>query len=260
MNNRPLIIFAAGSLKTAFRELILQFEEQHDVSVRSHFGPAGLLAKKIQQGAYVDLFASANEAHPDSLVEYRTMAPGKVFATNQLCVFTRPELNVNQDNLIARLADPNIVVSTSTPISDPGGDYALQVFEKIEALHPGLGIAIKNKAQHLLGGNIPAFSTTNPAHMPAAAKLIMDRRSDIHVGYASHTQTMNNLSGISIVPLPSAYQITARYKYALNKNISPAAVAFADYLLSSAGQEHLVNNGFGYARTREMALSTQYTQ
>ncbi|MBF9000164.1 MULTISPECIES: substrate-binding domain-containing protein [Vibrio] len=253
MNNQPLTVFAAGSLKAVLSEIIIQFEAQFDSSVRCHFGPAGLLARKIQRGSKVDLFASANESHPDLLVRQQLLAPGKVFATNQLCIITRPELHVTQDNLLSRLIDPNIVLSTSKPGSDPGGDYAQMFFDRVEQLHHGLGEMMRNKAQHLLGGHIPAFSTTQPASVPTAARLILDRRSDIHVGYASNIPLMKSIPGLHTMLIPDLYQITAHYKFALGKQVTPELSALADSLTSKTGKNILSHYGFGIPQPVKMS-------
>jgi molybdate transport system substrate-binding protein len=43
---------------------------------------------------------------------------------------------LNDGNLIAKLLDPSVRLATSTPIADPGGDYAWNVFDKAEAVRP----------------------------------------------------------------------------------------------------------------------------
>ncbi len=60
-------IFAAGSLCQPFTLWQQALIQQYHLQVEIEFGPAGLLCQRIEQGEKVDLFASANDAHPRHL-------------------------------------------------------------------------------------------------------------------------------------------------------------------------------------------------
>lgn len=65
----------------------------------------------------------------------------------------RPGLALTPDTLVQRLLDPAVRVGTSTPKADPSGDYAWQMFERIEK--PGVANALatlSGKALQLTGG------------------------------------------------------------------------------------------------------------
>src|SRR3954449_11371179 len=64
-----LTVYAASSLTAAFEKIGKAFEEQHEgVHVQLSFGGSSDLVAQIQQGAPVDVFASADTANMDKLV------------------------------------------------------------------------------------------------------------------------------------------------------------------------------------------------
>src|SRR6516165_7883912 len=57
-----LHVMGAGSLATAFTELLRQFPAGPDMVAPGEFGPSGLMRERIEAGADVDVFASADMA------------------------------------------------------------------------------------------------------------------------------------------------------------------------------------------------------
>jgi molybdate transport system substrate-binding protein len=55
-----LRVTGAGSLAAAFTDLIHRFPAGPDTVAAPEFGPSGLMREKIEAGAEVDLFASAD--------------------------------------------------------------------------------------------------------------------------------------------------------------------------------------------------------
>ena len=83
------------------------------------------------------MFASANMEHPLSLARDGKAAPVVLFARNGLCALARPGFEVDSASLVERMLDPAVKLGTSTPKADPSGDYAWEVFRKIETERPG---------------------------------------------------------------------------------------------------------------------------
>ena len=54
-------VYAASSLTNALNELIIQYENTHDVDIVAIYGGSSSLARQVEQGAPADLFISANE-------------------------------------------------------------------------------------------------------------------------------------------------------------------------------------------------------
>lgn len=65
--NAEIIVAAAADLAPAFEELGRQFERETGTRVTFSFGSTGTLAKQIENGAPVDLFAAANVEFIDQL-------------------------------------------------------------------------------------------------------------------------------------------------------------------------------------------------
>lgn len=62
-----VMLYAAGSLNKALDLIASNYEKKYSAQIVSKFGPSGLLRKEIESGANVDVFASANMAHPEQL-------------------------------------------------------------------------------------------------------------------------------------------------------------------------------------------------
>ena len=88
-----LTVSAATSLTIAFQELSALFGQQSGIRVICNFGSSGKLTHQIQQGAPVDLFASASSAYIDTLAAKDLIAPDTVtrFGRGQLVIWSRPD-------------------------------------------------------------------------------------------------------------------------------------------------------------------------
>ena len=132
-----LSLYAAGSLKAALTDVAKAYEQAYGTPVEMEFAASGLLRERIEGGAPVDVFASANMEHPGTLMAAGWGGPVALFARNQLCALAQPEVKASPASLLDVLLDPAVRLGTSTPKADPSGDYAWQVFEQAEALRPG---------------------------------------------------------------------------------------------------------------------------
>src|SRR3954454_24445041 len=88
-----LTVYAASSLTAAFEKIGKAFEEQHEgVHVQLSFGGSSDLVAQIQQGAPVDVFASADTANMDKLVADGLPAEDpQDFASNTLEIAVPPD-------------------------------------------------------------------------------------------------------------------------------------------------------------------------
>ncbi len=90
MANTTLTLLAAGSLRSAFLPLVAHFRQHTGLAVDAQFGPAGLLRERIEAGAPCAVFASANAAHPQALLQAGLTQECQGFAGNQLMLTARP--------------------------------------------------------------------------------------------------------------------------------------------------------------------------
>lgn len=143
-----LIVYAATSLTDAFEQLVADFEQTHaDVEIALNFASSSTLAAQLLEGAQADVFASANEARMDQIVDDGLIASEavEIFARNQL-VLALPLDNPAQIASIADLAGKPVLLVLAvqgTPIreytdamfqsysSDLGDEFVERVLENL---------------------------------------------------------------------------------------------------------------------------------
>ena len=238
----PIIVLAAGSLRNAFNDIIEAFRRDTDILVQADYGPAGLLKERIENGAYFDLFASANMDHPRSLQQKGIAGPVVPFARNRLCVIARRDLGLTQENLFDVLLDPAVKLGTSTPRADPSGDYALEFFSKVNAVRPGTGDILTAKARHLVGGRA---SPAIPAGYSAAGWMISQGEADLFISYNSNGMLALSDPNLAVVTLPDQLNPTADYGFTLNPAAGKHTLLFGEFLLAESGAQMILqHHGF----------------
>jgi ABC-type molybdate transport system substrate-binding protein len=224
-------------------EVAQAFEAESGNSVQAKFGPSGLLKDEIAGGARADVFASANMEHPRALNAAGRSGPVQMFARNKLCALVKPGLEVDSMSLLDRMLDPAIRLGTSTPRSDPSGDYAFELLRKAERLRPGARAALERKALKLTGG---ADSAEPPAGRAVYGWHVAEGRADIFLAYCTASREAKRQNpDQQIVELPEALAVGADYGLTVITGASPAASRFAAFVLSPAGQRILESHGFG---------------
>jgi molybdate transport system substrate-binding protein len=63
----PLVVYSAGSMTGALGAMLKRYTAETGQQTDLHTGPAGLMRERIEAGDKVDLFVSANMAHPQKL-------------------------------------------------------------------------------------------------------------------------------------------------------------------------------------------------
>lgn len=233
----PLRVLAAGSLRPVWSAITERFQSYYSSGVETQFGPAGLLRQRIELGEPCDLFASANMAHPLALQQSGRAQQVAAFCQNSLCLNVRRELGGL--TWLELLKDPTLRVATSTIGSDPCGDYAWQMFDRLTAWDSLLGQDLKQRARMVVGGE---HSPAIPPGMQAAAWIIESGLADIFVGYSSYSHRREHNSQIATVSIPQEWQPSAIYGFAV---CDIAAQPLADFLLSEEAREILHQHGFG---------------
>jgi ABC-type molybdate transport system substrate-binding protein len=242
--DKTVRVHAAGSLRAALTDSAAAFEAaQPGVNLQLTFGASGLLKDRIAGGEASDVFASANMSHPEALAQAGRAGPVQRFARNAMCVLVRPGLDVTPDNLVQRLLDPALKLGVSTPRADPAGDYAVQVFQRIE--HSGVtgaAAALSAKALQLTGGpNAPA----PPADRNVYGMLVAQGAADMFITYCTSTViAAREQPGQRSMPVPEAINVSASYGVTVIPGAPPQAAQFVDFLLSPAGQAVLARHGF----------------
>jgi molybdate transport system substrate-binding protein len=233
-------VFSAGSLRGVVNDLATQAAPALNIEVKATFGGSGLLRERIEKGERPDLFLSADLASPRQLeAQGRTVVPAVLVARNRMCIVSRREAGVTAANLIDRLLASAVRVKTSAPIADPAGDYAWAIFERIEALRPGAGAVLRDKAQALMSlTGTPAA----PGQSPYAA-LFASRQIDLSITYCSGFPNLaKEVPDLASLPVPPQLDPHPVDGLAV-LSARPAAMRLALYLLSEKGQAMVAREG-----------------
>jgi molybdate transport system substrate-binding protein len=237
-----VLLHAAGSLRDALTDVAKAFETSGGERVRQKYGASGTLRDTIASGERAEVFASANMTHPQSLAQAGKAGPVVLFARNRLCALVKPGLAVTADNLLERMLSADIKLGTSTPKSDPSGDYAFEVFGKAEAINAGSRATLEQKARQLTGG---ATSAQPPDGRSVYGWHVAQERADIFLAYCTAAAVAARENpGQQVVPLPNALAVGAHYGLTVMNGASPAAYRFAMFILSTEGQGILAKHGF----------------
>lgn len=237
----PVKVYAAGSLSGAMAALIEAAGEPAGAFAAPVYGPAGLLADRLSEHETADIFASADIAAPARLAAARPDALVVPFVRNRMCVAAKPGVGLTAANMLDRMLSPDLRLATSTPGKDPGGDYALAVFRRAEALHPGAEKTLTGKMLTLVGG--PNTMVPVAGQSPSAAIFLGDH-ADLFLYYCSSAAgLLKEVPDLTNLPLPDNLEIHPIYAMAVLSR-EPAAERFALFVLSSKGQAILRRFGF----------------
>ncbi|MGI3899152.1 MAG: substrate-binding domain-containing protein [Janthinobacterium lividum] len=237
----PVRIYAAGSLSEAMMALIAASGETPETFAKPVFGPAGLLGDRLQKGEEADLFASADLAAPVRVAAAHSGALVIPFVRNRMCMAAKPAVGLTEANMLDRMLAPELRLATSTPGNDPGGDYAVAVFDRADALRPGAGKILADKALHLVGG--PNTMVPVAGRSPSAT-IFLGNNADLFVYYCSSSAgLLKEVPDLTNLPLPETLEVHPVYGMTV-LSADPAAARFALFVLSQKGQAVLARFGF----------------
>lgn len=218
-----LTIYAAASLKTAFDELATRFEARHPSLevVPIVYDGSSTLATQIIEGAPVDVFASADEANMQKVVDEGLADDPHLFATNTLVI--------------------------ATPVGDPGGveDLSDLADDSVTVVLCAPEVPCGAASRKLLSD---AGITVTPASYEQNVTAVLTKvaAGEADAGLVYATDVRDDPDVESIVP-EGAGDVVNRYPIAaLTDARNPAAAAaFAEFVLSPDGRAVLAQLGFG---------------
>jgi molybdate transport system substrate-binding protein len=228
-------VSAAVSLKDAFKEIGDLYKRKTETKVVFNFGASGALQKQIENGAPVDVFASAGEKQMDELAAANAIETGsrRDSARNRLVLIVPADSQLNISSF-GDLAGANVTrIAMGNPKTVPAGQYADQVLEKL---------SIKTKLQPKL-------------IMAEDVRQVLDyvSRGETDAGIVYSTDAAIAGEKVRIVgSAPSDTHDPILYPIAIvrgAKNIN-AANEFVNLVLSSEGQTILRKFGFAAATER----------
>lgn len=235
-------LYAAGSLKAALGEVARAFEQATGNKVESEFGPSGLLRERIEKGEAVHLFASANMAHPQTLMEKGFGQPVALFARNNLCALAQAEVSVGPETLLDVMLDEQIRLGTSTPKADPSGDYAWELFAKADAVKAGSTAVLTAKALQLTGG---PDSAKAPDGRNQYGWVMEEKKADLFLTYCTNgVLARKEVPALQLVQIPPSLSVGADYGMLVLRDAPVEAWRLALFILGPDGQKILADYGF----------------
>ncbi|GDX40266.1 molybdate ABC transporter substrate-binding protein [Armatimonadota bacterium] len=224
-----ILVSAAASLSNAFNEIGHAYTKQHPQTVvRFNFASSGALQQQIEQGAPVDVFASASPREMDALqkkgrIEANTRAD---FAGNRLALIAPLRSSLKQWGDLLNPAVKHIALSN--PDSVPSGRYAKETLTK-----RGLWVAIQPKA--VFGENVRQ-TLTYVVNGDAEAGIVFS--TDAQSEKARVRVVQQAISGKDHTPIFYPVAVVAK------TTNSPAARNFVAFLKAPAAQAILARYGF----------------
>jgi molybdate transport system substrate-binding protein len=235
-------LYAAGSLRAALSDVAKAFEQHTGTKVKGEFAPSGLLRQRIEKGEGANVFASANMEHPQTLVSKGQSGPVVLFTRNNLCALAQPEVAVSSTTLLEVMLSPEVKVGTSTPVADPSGDYAWQLFEKAEKEKAGSFKKLSDKALPLTGG---PESPKSPEGRNLYAWVMQEKQADVFLTYCTNAVlARKETSELHIIQVPPELSVGADYGLIVLDGSSLEAWRFAMFILAPEGQKILASYGF----------------
>jgi molybdate transport system substrate-binding protein len=233
---KELIVFTAASLTGAFGEIGQMYKNETNISVVFNFDGSQALRTQIENGAYADVFASANKKQMNAVKN------GGLMNNSSVVIFTKNKLSliVPRDNPakignLSDLAKPGLKIVMGTK-DVPVGDYALQIISKL-GNDSAYGPDYKTKVL----ANVIS-QETNVNYVVTKVAL-----GEADVGFAYVSDITENLaSKVDKIDIPAEYNIIAEYPMGiLLESMYPAeSWEFMNLVMSDEGKAVLEKYGF----------------
>jgi molybdate transport system substrate-binding protein len=229
-DEKQLVVFAAASLRDAFTALEVGTERAHPgVEVTFHFAGTQELRTQLEQGAAVDVLASADPRHMDALVQAGHAAAPVVFARNEPVIVVAREAASSIRSLADLPGAARLVVGTPEV---PIGRYTVQILDRAAVtLGPDFRTRVEAKV-----------ASRELSVKQVLAKVVLGE-ADAGVVYRTDVQSKR---GVTVVTIPAEVNVIAEYPIAVVTGAAHPGLARAwiDHVRSPAGQARLHSAGF----------------
>jgi molybdate transport system substrate-binding protein len=219
-----ITVNAAASLTSAFTKMGADFQKANPgTTVTFNFGGSSTLVTQIQGGAPVDVFASADGANMQKVVNGgQVTAEPTAFATNLLAIVVKPG-NPQGVKSLADLAKLNVVSLCAAP--QPCGTYADQILAQA-------------------GVTIPPDHITRGADVKTTLSAVTTGDADAAIVYVTDAKAAGTTAATVAIPAwQNAFAIYPIAPVAKSSN-AELADAWIKYTTSAAGQKTLQSFGF----------------
>ncbi|MDB4963858.1 MAG: Molybdenum transporter, periplasmic molybdenum-binding protein ModA [Myxococcales bacterium] len=225
-SGRTVAIAAASDLQRAFEELGNEFKQRTGITPEFTFGSSGLLAKQIEQGAPFFLFASANKAFAEKVIQAGRCdgATARLYAQGRVVVWTAPGKRAPVS--LADLASPEFKrIAIANPDHAPYGVAGKQALEKA-------GVWPQIADRIILAENIQAT-------------MLIAKNGDVDAAVVALSLAVVADGGASLKIDPALHEPLDQELVVCGKGEqADAARQFADFIGSREGREVMSRYGF----------------
>jgi molybdate transport system substrate-binding protein len=217
-----ITVLAASSLTEAFTTLGKQFEAAHPgTSVKFSFAASSALAEQVTQGAPADVFASASSKNMDQVTAAGDATSPTTFVKNVMEIATPPD-NPKHIAAVGDLAKSGVKVALCQA-QVPCGATAAKVFANAK-------VTVKPVTEEPDVKSVLAKVTTG----------------EVDAGVVYVTDVRSAGAKVTGIPIPDSVNASTEYPIAALTHAPNAsgAQAFVAYVVSSAGQQVLTQDGF----------------
>lgn len=220
-----LTVSAAASLSESFTQIAQEFTKANGVKVNLNFASSNNLLRQMEQGAPVDVFASADQETMDSAQQKSLIDPAtrRDFALNDLVLITPAGGTLSGPDKLTGADVKHIAIGT--PESVPAGRYAREALTSA-----GLWDALQSR--FVFGNNVRQV-------------LSYIQRGEADAGFVYRTDALAGGSDVRIVTAMTGHKPVC-YPIAVTKDSAEKQMAqkFVDFVLSARGLEILADHGF----------------
>lgn len=222
-----LTVSAASSLTAAFTDIGAAFEDANPgATVTFNFGPSDGLATQINEGAPVDVFASASPTWMDAVQDEGPGVTGRTdFARNRLAIIVPADNPAAIETLDDLTKDGVQLVLAAEGV--PAGDYAREIFANAGISDAALANVVSNEED-----------------VKAVITKVLAGDADAGIGYVTDV-TPELADQIALITIPDDVNVIATYPIAVVTGSQEADLAqrFVNYVLGE-GQQTLAEYGF----------------
>ena len=220
-----MTVSGAASLTNAFTEMKDMFEKRHaDLKVNVNFAASNPLLKQIQEGAPVDVFASADQATMDKAVAAKVV---------------NPATRVN-------FAENDLVLIVPAGSKKPAKLDELKTFKKIAIGNPE-SVPVGRYTKDALG-NAKLWEAVQAALIQGnSVRQVLDyvARGEVDAGFVYATDAKQMADKVDVVMVVGGHEpVTYPIAVALTGSNPKMGQAFIDFVLSPEGQAVLARYGF----------------
>lgn len=230
-----LNVFAAASLTEVFNEIKVAYQQQHsDITLTYNFAGSQALVQQIEQGATVDIFASADLTTMQKVEEASLVNESQIFARNKLVVIV-PVTNPGGINSLQDLAKEGVTIDVAAE-TVPVGKYTREVLAKMEASSE-------------YGPDYVDRLNANIVSQEDNVKAVVQKvqLGEVDAGFVYQTDVTGTVAtDITTLSIPDTFNVVAEYPIAVSKQTAytQEAEEFVAYILAHEGQAFLERYGF----------------